>query len=81
MNSRPIADGDPAALDVFAEAMDLWYADAIEAPLSQWYHRIPMNQTYWTNYPSAENPYIQPAFWYITGQAGYLFLNLERAGD
>ena len=75
------ADGDPAALDVFAEAMDLWYADAIEAPLSQWYHRIPMNQTYWTNYPSAENPYIQPAFWYITGQAGYLFLNLERAGN
>ena len=75
------ADGDPAAHDIFAEAMDLWYADAIEAPLSQWYHRIPMNQTYWTNYPSAENPYIQPAFWYITGQAGYLFLNLERAED
>ena len=75
------ADGDPAALDVFAKAMDLWYADAIEAPLSQWYHRIPMNQTYWTNFPSAENPYIQPAFWYITGQAGYLFLNLERAGN
>lgn len=75
------ADGDPAALDLFAEAMDLWYADAIEAPLSQWYHRIPMNRTYWTNYPSAENPYIQPAFWYITGQAGYLFINLERAGE
>ncbi len=75
------ADGDPAALDVFAKAMDLWYADAIEAPLSQWYHRIPMNQTYWTNFPSAENPYIQPAFWYITGQAGYLFLNLKRAGN
>ena len=75
------AHGDPAALDLFAEAMDLWYADAIEAPLSQWYHRIPMNRTYWTNYPSAENPYIQPAFWYITGQAGYLFINLERAGE
>ena len=75
------ADGDPAALDVFSKAMDLWYAAAIEAPLSQWYHRIPMNQTYWTNYPSAENPYIQPAFWYITGQAGYLFLNLEPAGN
>ena len=75
------ADGDPASLDVFAEAMDLWYEDAIEAPLSQWYHRIPMNRTYWTNYPSAENPYIQPAFWYITGQAGYLFLNLERTGN
>ena len=75
------ADGDPAALDVFAEAMDLWYAAAMEAPLSQWYHRIPMNQTYWRNFPSAENPYIQPAFWYITGQAGYLFLNLERVGN
>ena len=75
------ADGDPAALEVFSKAMNIWYSDAVEAPLSQWYHRIPMNQTYWTNYPSEENPYIQPAFWYITGQAGYLFLNLEQAAN
>ena len=61
--------------------MDIWYDEAVEIPLSQWYHRIPMNETYWTNYPSEEDPYLQPAFWYFTGQAGYLFLQLEHASQ
>lgn len=73
------SDGDEAGHEVFEKAMEIWYEAGIEAPLSQWYHRIPMNQTYWTNYPSTENPYIQPAFWYITGQAGLLFHGLEKA--
>ena len=32
-------------------------------PLLQWFHRIPHNQTYWTNWPSAENPYMNSAYW------------------
>ncbi len=72
-------DGDPAAIPLFRQAMEIWYRDAVEIPLNQWYHRIPMNQTYWTNYPSQENPYLQPAFWYFTGQAGYLFHNIKKA--
>ena len=35
-------------------------------PLVQWYHRIPHNQTYWTNWPSKENPYINSAYWHKT---------------
>ena len=32
----------------------------------QWYHRIPMNLTYWTNWPTEENPYLNGAFWHLT---------------
>ena len=35
-------------------------------PLLQFYHRIPHNQTYWTNWPSAQNPYINSAYWHRT---------------
>ncbi|MBD3625857.1 MAG: ABC transporter substrate-binding protein [Rhodobacteraceae bacterium] len=75
------ADGDPEAMPIFEKAMDIWYDQAVEIPLSQWYHRIPMNETHWTNYPSQDNPYLQPAFWYFTGQAGYLYLQLEPANE
>ena len=30
------------------------------------YHRVPYNQTYWTNWPTAANPYTQNAFWHRT---------------
>ena len=35
-------------------------------PLLQFYHRIPHNQTYWTNWPSAQKPYINSAYWHRT---------------
>ena len=72
-------DGDPAALPVFREAMEIWYDNTVEIPLNQWYHRIPMNRAYWTNYPTQDNPYLQPAFWYFTGQGGYLYHNIKKA--
>lgn len=72
-------DGDPAALPLFKEAMEIWYDNTVEIPLNQWYHRIPMNLAYWTNYPTQDNPYLQPAFWYFTGQAGLLYHNIKKA--
>ena len=72
-------DGDPAAMASFKKAMEIWYDNTVEIPLNQWYHRIPMNTEYWTNYPSEDNPYIQPAFWYFSGQAGYLYHKLKKA--
>ena len=37
-----------------------------DVQLLQFYHRIPMNTTYWTGWPSAEDPYINEAFWHRT---------------
>ena len=69
--------GDPKLVGAVTEAMEIWMADAVEAPIQEWYHRIPMNETYWTNWPSEDNPYMQPAFWYTSGQFGYVLHQLE----
>jgi peptide/nickel transport system substrate-binding protein len=53
--------------------------EAVEAPISEWYHRIPMNQTYWVGWPSEQNPYMQPSFWYTSGSFGYVMPKLKPA--
>ena len=41
--------------------------DLPDIPLVQnWYHRIPMNTTYWTGWPTEQNPYVNGAFWHLT---------------
>lgn len=53
--------GDPAIVPHLHEAMRIWYSLVPEIPVQQYYHRVPLNQTYWTNWPSTENPYMPPA--------------------
>ena len=36
-------------------------------PLVQARLLTPFNTTYWTNFPTAENPYIHPGHWWVTG--------------
>jgi peptide/nickel transport system substrate-binding protein len=74
-----LAPDDPQVLELVEAAMEIWNEEVVEVPISQWIHIIPMNQTYWTNWPSMENPYSSPAFWYESGQGAWLLHNLERA--
>jgi len=53
------------AQDLFNKAMTIWYRELPEVPLVQWFHRIPMNTTYWDNWPTKDNPY-NSALWHIT---------------
>lgn len=72
-----IAPDDPQMRPLVKQAMEIWYENAIEVPLNQWVHRIPYNTTYWDNYPTEENPYMQPAFWFASGQFGFVLHNLK----
>lgn len=72
-----ISPDDPQMRPLVRKAMEIWYENAVEVPLNQWVHRIPYNTTYWDNYPTTENPYMQPAFWFASGQFGYVLHNLE----
>ena len=57
---------DPALIPLFRQAMDIWLKEMPAIPLLQWFHRIPHNQTYWKNWPSAQNPYMNSAYWVRT---------------
>jgi peptide/nickel transport system substrate-binding protein len=51
---------------LFRRAMEIWLPDLPDIQLVQNHHRIPMNTTYWTNWPTAENAYINGASWHLT---------------
>ena len=52
----PLSADDPAFQEAAAKAMGIYWKDTIDCPIIQWLHRIPYNQTYWTNWPTAANP-------------------------
>jgi len=61
-------DDDPKAYtDQLVKAMTIWYEDLPAIPVWQWMHYVPMNQHYWTNWPSQDNPYGVPAEWLRNG--------------
>ena len=61
MGQTPTAD--PAMKTLYRQAMDIWLSELPSLPIVQWPHRIPHNETYWTNWPSEDNPYINSAYW------------------
>jgi ABC-type transport system substrate-binding protein len=65
----PLSADDPAFQEAAAKAMGIYWKDTIDCPVIQWLHRIPYNQTYWTNWPTAANPAMgeNGAFWAETG--------------
>jgi peptide/nickel transport system substrate-binding protein len=56
-----MAPGDPRIMAQVRAAMEVWYRELPEVPIQQWYHRIPMNTTHWTNWPTETNAYMPPA--------------------
>ena len=70
-----VAPDDPRLVELFRQAMEIWLRELPSIPLVQWYHRIPHNETYWKNWPSAKNPYINSAYWHRVWLL--VLLNLE----
>ena len=62
-----LAPDDPGVRPLVDQALTIWLTEQVAAPISQYYHRIPFNTTYWKNWPNAQNPYINPTFWHNTG--------------
>ena len=64
-----LSAGDPRFRDLAVQAMEIYWRDVIDIPIVQWLHRIPYNQTYWTNWPTQDIPALgtDGAFWHATG--------------
>lgn len=65
MGQLPI--GDPKVAGLFHQAMAIWLPDLPDVQLTQTVINVPMNQTYWTNWPTGDKPYIHAGFWHRTG--------------
>jgi len=58
--------GHPKVMELFHKAMEIWLQELPSVPMIEWYHRIPMNTTYWTGWPTEEDPYLNGACWHLT---------------
>lgn len=54
--------------NLFRKAMEIWLPNLPDVQIDEWYHRIPMNTTYWTGWPDENNSYVNGAFWHLTFQ-------------
>jgi peptide/nickel transport system substrate-binding protein len=73
------APDDPQTAQLFRQALEVWLPQLPAIPLLQFYHRLPHNYTYWKNWPTAENPYINSAYWHRTWLL--VLLQLEPTQD
>lgn len=51
---------------MFRDAMKIWIPELPDIGLVQWFHRIPTDTKYWTNWPTESNPYINSCYWHRT---------------
>jgi ABC-type transport system substrate-binding protein len=65
----PLGTDDPKSTEYAVQALEWYWKDVIDIPVIQWLHRIPYNQTYWTNWPTTANLGCgcNGAFWHHTG--------------
>jgi len=77
----PLGSDDPKFQELAAKALEIYWREQIDIPIIQWLHRIAYNQTYWTNWPTEDNPSFgeNGAFWAHTGML--VVTQLEATGN
>ena len=72
------ASEDPAMQDLFRSAIEIWLTELPAMPLTEASLLTPFNNHYWTNWPTADNNYVHPGFWWQT--ALLMITEIEPAG-
>jgi len=73
MNVLPF--NDPAIDSLWRKAAEIWLKELPDTHLVQTVIQLPMNTTYWTGWPSCDNPYVHEGFWHKS--AMLIWMNLE----
>jgi peptide/nickel transport system substrate-binding protein len=61
-----VAPNDPKLVSLFHDYMKIWLKELPDIPLCSFYHRNPINHTYWEGWPSVDDPYVNDANWHKT---------------
>jgi peptide/nickel transport system substrate-binding protein len=64
--------------ELFRKWMTIYYEQLPDCPVVQWFHRVPCNTTYWDNWPTAENPYMNTAPWHLTQEMMTIYLKAKQ---
>jgi peptide/nickel transport system substrate-binding protein len=64
-------------MEIWKKCLALWLPAYPDIQISQGLHRLPMNTSNWTNWPTAENAYVNPAHFHLTW--GLVMHTLEAA--
>jgi peptide/nickel transport system substrate-binding protein len=70
---------DPAFKDLVREGLEIWLPELPVAPLTDAALLASYNNTYWTGWPTSDDPYIQPTFWWANALVS--ILNIEPASN
>jgi peptide/nickel transport system substrate-binding protein len=68
---------DPAFTSAADTALRVFSQELPAIPLVQARLLTPFNTKYWSNWPTADNNYIQPGHWWVTG--AQLLINVKPA--
>lgn len=61
-----MAPTDPRFKELVGKALEIWLAEIPTAPLTDAALLATYNNTYWQGWPTSENPYFQPSFWWAS---------------
>jgi len=50
-------DDEAKMQELYDKCMQVWYTNLPEVPISEWFHRLAMNTTYWTDWPNKDDAY------------------------
>jgi peptide/nickel transport system substrate-binding protein len=69
----------PELVDLYVQAMNLWYQEMPALPIVQSAKLTPFDTTNWTNWPTSDNPYAAPATWWPSTLI--LLTQIDHAGQ
>jgi len=78
-NMATLSADDPRFQSLAAQLMEIYWREVIDIQVFQWLNRIPYNQTYWTNWPTADNPAMGTSGGFWSQTAPLLIASLRPA--
>ena len=72
-----LQEDDPKLKELFHKAMEIWLPQLPDVMTVETVILLPRNTTYWSNWPTAENPYVHEGFWHRT--ANLFLVELQPA--